>query len=114
VCPHCQRDKTADKKVIQNIQGLTLVGGIAGFFAGSIAGAVIGAILAFVVAKLIFRSKGTKPPEVVPVGLALAASPVECGGDTGRRLAELESLRKTGLVSDSEYSSKRRAILDAL
>jgi hypothetical protein len=90
-----------------------LLGGLIGL-SGGIVGAVVGMIIGIVIAGIIWRPKKTKPPEVKPVAVTAAAVPAPTGGDTGRRLAELEDLRKAGMVSEAEYTTKRRAILEAL
>jgi len=99
VCPHCQRDKTADKKVLQNVQA-------ASRFSAALVASLLGRFRALQLEQSspcswIFRSKGTKPPEVVPVGLSVAVTSVGSDGDTSRQLTELESLRKSGMVSRS-------------
>jgi membrane protein YdbS with pleckstrin-like domain len=48
-------------------------------------------------------------PEAQAPGLAPSAAP-----STGARLAELDRLRRQGLLSDDEYSRKRREILSRL
>jgi membrane protein YdbS with pleckstrin-like domain len=52
-------------------------------------------------------------------GIVAMPPPVAAGGTSGRaatreRLAELESLRQQGLVSDAEYASKRQEIISGL
>lgn len=51
---------------------------------------------------------GTGTPSVV--GLATLPAPAS----TANRLAELEDLRRRGLISEDEYSAKRAAILDGV
>jgi hypothetical protein len=113
VCPFCQRDKSADQKLVVASVILGLIGAGLGA-AGGIAGAVVGMIIGIVIAGIIWRPKKTKPPEVKPVAVTAAAVSAATGGDTGRRLAELEDLRKAGMVSEAEYTTKRTAILEAL
>ncbi len=64
----------------------------------------------------------TTPTPIVPSALAPGASaqtqpasvPQSTGSATARRLRELDELRKEGLITESEYIEKRKAILSAM
>jgi len=49
------------------------------------------------------------PPQTVYVQPAAPSQP-----SVEQRVAELDSMHKKGLISDSEYSSRKKAILDSL
>ncbi len=129
VCPHCQRDKTADAEASSRafliIAGGSAVGlalgfafadGIIAAFGVAIVGAIIGGFVAVVVSLASSNSlKESLPPEVrVSPGSSTAADSVKQDLDAESRLSSLEALRTKGLVTTEEYVAKRSEILRSL
>jgi len=132
VCPYCQRDKSTDKDNFTLAMffggSLGLVGGFIGymfggffgpilsfFFFGPILGFFLGGIVGVGIAVFMSEPQSTKsaPPEVriKREESRVISSP---GSDVAKRLENLEALKTKGLISDSEYASKRNSILDHL
>jgi len=136
VCPHCQRDKTADVAydtryfffalgfgVLGAIIGAMIggrsgfLGQMAGVFVGVIVGTVGGLIGALVTTKS--SPQASKPPEVriaPPDALPVPAGPQEVASAdlAEQRLSRLDALRAKGLITDQEHEAKREAILNTL
>lgn len=117
VCPFCQRDKSGDKKQFFWVSVFMLVGAGAGLLVHRDGwGLLGGTILGGGIAGAIWKPKKSVAPEVKPIvhtsNMVSAAS--SDGSKVQRRLADLEGLRKAGIVSAAEYAAKRQSILDSL
>lgn len=120
VCPHCQRDKGADQvqhaiTVVLIVVGMG-IGWLVSDFKGMLWGGTVAVVLAIVIGVADAAKRGpTKPPQV---RVAPESSPPPAPAPTAKtvqqRLAELDMLRKEGLITEGEYAAKRQAILDRL
>ncbi len=118
VCPHCQRDNSDDQAqhaitVVLIVVGVG-IGWLVSDFKGMFWGGGIAVILAIVIGVADATKRGpTKPPQV-RVQDTTPPAPTPAGKTVQQRLAELDMLRKEGLISEAEYAAKRQAILDSL
>jgi glutaredoxin len=112
VCPYCQRDKSKDKQstVWAVILGLGL--GYLGYKLFGVWGAVVSFFIGCVIANVASGyGKSSKPPVVSVVTEKPSTKPSLESED---RLKKLSDLRQKGLIEESEYIAKRKAILDEL
>ena len=124
VCPHCQRDKRAQRAeedvialwcICGGILGLVVglvVGGFGAVFLGIVGGGIVGGAACLFAGASGVPSPSTPPSvrveaEVAPP-LAVQARPM----DVEARLAIVQTLRDKGLITEAELSLKRRSILD--
>lgn len=119
VCPYCQRDKSADQAQHGMMVLLIAIGVGIGWFVADIKGMLWGGGIAMVIAIVIgitdaAKRTPTKPPQVrvAPEPTSTPAPPQ--AKTIQQRLAELDMLRKEGLITDEEFHAKRQAILDSL
>lgn len=126
VCPHCQRDKTADAEEQGRIYLLVLAGAAIGLVLGfalsdglvaQVAGGFVGTLLGGLVAMLVSFATGKPLRESQPPEVRFASRSTPDDGpsrqepDVGTRLSNLEVLRHKGLITAEEYASKRSEIL---
>ena len=138
ICPYCQRDATASTNVHSGTILLALVGAGAGYLVNDFVGAMIGGALIGGLGggQLFVRAQKKYGDQPSTVKLAHSASDLdnvlnsttsdrdaakpgsESAGPirkaTSVRLQELENLKASGLLTQSEYNSKRSQILSEL
>ncbi len=129
VCPHCQRDKTADAEEHSRsyliIMGGCIVGLILGFavtdgFLANIAGAFVGTFVGGLIAMVVSLATGSsktesQPPEVRIAQQSKTSQESQAPEPSAEaRLSNLETLRAKGMVSPEEYAEKRSEILRSL
>lgn len=122
VCPYCHRDKSADQQVHAVVIGITVVcmglGYLFGGFLGMLIGGGIGVVIAVgVTVSSSGKAEAASQPQQVRLAPESTASPVaphQQPKTTQQRLAELEMLRKEGLITEDEFAAKRQAVLDSL
>jgi glutaredoxin len=113
VCPYCQRDKSKDQQytVWAFILGLGL--GYLGYKLFGGWGAIIGFVIGCVIAFVISGAGKSKLPDVNVVTEKIQADSTS-QSQSEDRLKKLSDLRRKGLIDESEYATKRKAILDEL
>lgn len=111
VCPYCQRDKSKDQQytVLAAILGLGL--GYLGLKMFGGWGGIIGFIAGCAIAYVASGAGSSKPPEVHATKERLPGG-TETSSEV--RLMKLSNLLKKGLIDDSEYTARKKAILDEL
>lgn len=138
ICPYCQRDTTASSQVQGGITFLALLGGGAGYLVNGYLGAFIGAIVLGGIGGAILFSKAQKKLGAQPATVQIAQCSREPSSglnsedtkpelrhiepkfvktaekSTSARLQELADLKASGLLTEAEYGSTRRKILDDL
>lgn len=115
VCPHCQRDKSGDQQQQALIAIGVVIGGVIGLAVNDMFGVFIGGVIGGIVGLVLAMSNAakTKPPEVriqesqISLPAAKKLSPEE-------RLTELKTLREKGLLTEDEFSEKKKEILTDL
>lgn len=118
VCPHCQRDKSGDQTFqVFAIIGM-LIGGAVGYAIGGILWALGGGFLGALFMGAFAMPKKPPAPEVrIEKPSEAATNTVEkpkTASRVDKRLRDLEELRKEGLVSENEYSEKRKEIISKI
>jgi len=131
VCPHCQRDKTADAEADSRLMLITFGFGFSGAligyvvsdgflneivatFIGMITGSIVGLLFAFIVAE---ASKPSLPPEVRIQPEAKVEDTIKKRSfdpDIESRLVTLQELREKSLITPDEYTAKRAQILSSI
>ena len=118
VCPYCQRDKSTDQTqhtlITICVLGCVGVGYFVGGFSGLLWGAGVGIVLGVIVALSAGSGVASKPPQVRVVEPNEPGPAPLAESTSKKRLADLEALRKDGLISESEFTAKRQRILDEL
>jgi predicted lipid-binding transport protein (Tim44 family) len=120
VCPHCQRDKSADQSSTVIAGVALLFGGFIGNLIGGFGGMIIGGLalaLIAVVATMGSTTKAAKKPprvRVEPAPTLPPTSTVKPSDAATERLARLDRLRDTGAITDEEYSQQRKAVIASL
>lgn len=119
VCPYCHRDKSADQQVHAVVIAITVVcmglGYLFGGFMGMLIGGGIGVVIAVgVTVSSSGKTEAASQPPQVRVAPESTPAPPQQPKTVQQRLAELDMLRKEGLITEAEYSAKRQAILDSL
>ena len=124
VCPFCLRDKSADQQSMGCISIALIAGGVLGYLTFDFMGMIIAAFAAGIAAAIITsfgaQEAAKKPPAVrvdsvtQPVEFSKADAPSSIEGSVENRLDRLEQLRSKGLITETEYSDRRRGILDSL
>ena len=113
VCPYCQRDKSQDQQYTVWAWALGLGLGSLGFGLFGGWGAIIGFVVGCVIALVMSGAGKSKPPEVNVVAQKLAVGSA-AKSQSEDRLKKLSDLRQKGSISEREYATKRKAILDEL
>lgn len=114
VCPHCQRDKSADQQRHAISMIGIFVGGVIGYAVNEIMGAIVGGSIGGAAAMFLPLAGTEKsvPPEVRIQEKTELPSPSK--PNSADRLAELSLLKDKGLISEEEFSDKKNKILAEL
>ena len=115
VCPYCHRDKSADVAAQGAGVIAMMIGGAIGYAIGGFGGMLIGGFALGIIAAIITQ----KPPEVRIAKDRLPASPnasssTHTAAEPMTRLARLEALRASGVITEAEYVEQRAAIIKSL